>query len=548
MSPGYDLVIRRGVIFDGLGESPYEGDLAIHDARIVALGDVGRARGRDEIDAAGLAVSPGFINMLSWAPESLLADGRSQSDIRQGVTLELMGEGSSMGPLNDAMKEELKARQSDVQYDITWTTLREFLEELVRRGVSPNVASFMGATTARIRHLGYADRPPTADELAAMCADVDHALKEGAVGLSSALIYSPASYAATDELVALARVAAAHDALYISHIRNEGARILPALEEFFTILRQSGVRGEIYHLKAAGIANWPLLEEAIAHIERAQAVGLDISADMYTYAASSTGLDAVMPGWVQEGGLDAWCERLRDPETRRRVKAEMESDQVEWENMFAATGPDRMLLVGFRGEALRPLIGLTLAEVAAQRGISPADAAMDLVVEDHSRVQVVYHSMSEDNVRRKITLPWMSFGSDARSLAPEGLFLKTSTHPRAYGTFARLLGRYVRDEKLIPLHEAIRRLTSWPASRLRLADRGRLAPGYFADIVIFDPQVIRDHATFEDPHRYSTGVRDVLVNGVPVLRDGEHTGALPGRIVHGPGLHSSQASRTSGAA
>lgn len=535
MSQRYDLIIRRGALFDGLGSEPTEGDLAIQDGRIVALGDVGQARGREEIDAAGLAVTPGFINILSWASEALLADGRSQSNIRQGVTLEVMGEGSSMGPLNEAMKEEMKARQSDVQYEITWTTLQEFLQELVHRGVSPNVTSFMGATTARIRQLGYANRPPTAAELAAMCADVDQALREGAVGLSSALIYAPASYAATDELIALAQVTAGHDALYISHIRNEAARILEALDEFFTILRQSGARGEIYHFKVAGVANWPLLEDAIAAIEQAQAEGLDISADMYTYAASSTGLDAVMPGWVQEGGLDAWRERLQDPDIRARVKAEMESPDVPWENMFADTGPERMLLVGFRNEALRPLIGKTLAEVAAQRGAPPADTAMDLVVEDHSRVQVVYHSMSEDNVRRKITLPWMSFGSDARSLAPEGVFLKTSTHPRAYGAFARLLGRYVRDEALIPLPEAIRRLTSWPASRLRLKDRGRLAPGACADVVVFDPQRIQDHATFEDPHRYSTGVRDVLVNGVPVLRHGEHTGAFPGQIVRGPG-------------
>lgn len=531
----YDLIVRGGTIYDGSGDPPFEGDLALNGDRIAAVGWLGQARGREEIDAANLAVAPGFINMLSWTEETLLEDGRAQSDIRQGVTLEVMGEGRSMGPLNDAMKEEMKARQGDIKYEITWTTLREFMQELVRRGVSPNVTSFVGATSVRVRQLGYADRPPTAEELSAMRADVDQAMKEGAMGLSSALIYAPASYAATDELIALAREVAAHNGLYISHIRNEGHHLLEALQEFFTILRNASVRGELYHFKAAGLANWPLLERAIARIEEAKAGGLDISADMYTYAASSTGLDAVMPGWVQEGGLEVWRRRLQDPEIRARVRAEMESADVDWENMFAATGPERMLLVGFRNTALRSLIGRTLAEVAAERGVPAAEAAMDLVVEDESRVQVVYHSMSEENVRRKVTLPWMSFGSDARALATEGVFLKTSTHPRAYGTFARLLGRYVRDEGLIPLREAIRRLTSFPASRLQLDRRGSLLPGFYADVVIFDPDEVQDHATFESPHRYSSGVRDVLVNGVPVLRHGEHTGALPGQVVTGPG-------------
>lgn len=527
----HDVIIRRGAIYDGRGGAPYEGDVAINGDRIVAVGDIGSARGREEVDAAGLVVTPGFINMLSWANESLLEDGRSQSDIRQGVTLEVLGEGSSMGPLNEAMKEERKARQVDIQYDITWTTLAEYLQELVRRGVSPNVTSFVGASTVRVRHLGYDDRPPTPEELSAMRADVAQAMEEGAVGLSSALIYAPGSYADTDELIALAGVVAEYDGLYISHVRNEGNRLLEALDEFFATLRRANVRGEIYHMKAAGLANWPLLEDAIAKIEAARANGLDVSADMYTYAASSTGLDAVMPGWVQEGGFDAWRDRLQDPEIRTRVKAEMESTDVDWENMFTATGPDRMLLVGFRNQALRPLIGRTLAEVAAERGVSPAETAMDLIVEDESRVSVVYHSMSEENVRRKVALPWMSFCSDARSLATEGVFLETSTHPRAYGTFARLLGRYVRDEGIVPLEEAIRRLTSFPASRLRLADRGQLSPGYHADVVVFDPQTIQDHATFENPHRYSTGVRDVFVNGTAVLRNGEHTGAFPGRVV-----------------
>jgi N-acyl-D-amino-acid deacylase len=531
----YDLIIRNGTLYDGRGGAPFIGDVAVADDRLALVGDAGRARGREEIDAAGLAVAPGFVNILSWAGEALLHDGRSQSDIRQGVTLEVMGEGRSMGPLNETIRREMRRRQGDIQYEITWTTLDEFLRELVRRGVSANVASFVGAATVRTHELGYEDRPPTPAELEAMRAHVRRAMAEGAVGLSSALIYAPGSYAATEELIALAEVVAAYDGLYISHIRNEGARLLPALEEFTHIVRAAGVRGEIYHLKAAGLPNWHLLTEAIDRIEEARAVGLDITADIYPYAASSTGLNAVMPGWVQEGGLDAWRQRLQDPEIRARVKAEMLDPEPGWENMFTDTGPERMALVGFRSEALRPLTGQTLAEVAAARGASPAETAMDLVVEDESSVQVVYHSMSEENVRCKIRLPWVSFCSDARSLAPEGIFLRSSTHPRAYGAFARLLGRYVRDEELIPLQEAIRRLTSLPASRLRLQDRGLLAPGYFGDVVVFDPGTIQDHATYEAPHQYSSGVRHVLVNGTLVLREGEHTGALPGRVVRGPG-------------
>ncbi|RMF55715.1 MAG: D-aminoacylase, partial [Bacteroidetes bacterium] len=488
-----------------------------------------------ELDVTGLAVAPGFINMLSWATESLLHDGRAQSDIRQGVTLEVFGEGWSMGPLNEAMKADLKRGQSDITFDVAWTTLGEYLEHLERRGVSPNVASFVGATTVRIHELGYANRPPTPDELDRMRALVRQAMEEGALGLGSSLIYAPAFYASTDELVALSREAAAYGGMYISHLRSEGNRLLEAVDELITIAREAGLPAEIYHLKAAGRDNWPRLDAVIARVEAARAEGLRITADMYTYTAGATGLDAAMPPWVQEGGFEAWRQRLRDPALRQRLLREMRTPSGDWENLLQAAGPEGTLLVGFRNEALRRYIGRTLAEVAAERGVSPEEAAMDLVVEDSSRVDVVYFLMSEENVRRQIALPWMSFGSDAAALAPEGVFLRSNPHPRAYGNFARLLGRYVRDEGLIPLEEAIRRLTTLPATNLGLRRRGALRPGYHADLVVFDPATIRDHATYADPHRYATGVVHVFVNGVQVLRDGEHTGATPGRVVRGPG-------------
>ncbi|QXD13894.1 D-aminoacylase [Rhodocaloribacter litoris] len=534
-APEYDLILRGGTIYDGSGNPPFAGDVALRADTIAAVGDLGRARGRTELDVTGLAVAPGFINMLSWATESLLHDGRAQSDIRQGVTLEVFGEGWSMGPLNEAMKADLKRGPSDITFDVAWTTLGEYLEHLERRGVSPNVASFVGATTVRIHELGYANRPPTPDELDRMRALVRQAMEEGALGLGSSLIYAPAFYASTDELIALSREAAAYGGMYISHLRSEGNRLLEAVDELITIAREAGLPAEIYHLKAAGRDNWPKLDAVIARVEAARAEGLRITADMYTYTAGATGLDAAMPPWVQEGGFEAWRQRLRDPAIRRRLLREMRTPSDDWENLLRAAGPEGTLLVGFRNEALRRYIGRTLAEVAAERGVSPEEAAMDLVVEDSSRVDVVYFLMSEENVRRQITLPWMSFGSDAAALAPEGVFLRSNPHPRAYGNFARLLGRYVRDEGLIPLEEAIRRLTTLPATNLGLRRRGALRPGYYADVVVFNPSTIRDHATYEAPHQYATGVVHVFVNGVQVLRDGEHTGATPGRVVRGPG-------------
>jgi N-acyl-D-amino-acid deacylase len=535
-SPEHDIVIRGGTVYDGLGSAPVVADVAIDDDTVSAIGPAGSLKGRLEIDADGLAVSPGFVNVLSWANESLLLDGRGQSDIRQGVTLEVMGEGWSMGPLTDRMREERLARQGDLKYDIPWTTFGEYMEHLVAGGISPNVASFVGATTVRVHEIGYEDRPPTDSELERMQELVRHSMREGALGVGSSLIYAPAFYADTEELVALTSAAGEFGGMYISHIRSEGARFLEALDELIEIAERAGVPAQVYHLKAAGRENWPKLDSAIARIEAARASGLSITADMYTYTAGATGLDASMPPWVQEGGYEAWAERLRDPVIRARVAAEMRTPTDEWENFFVAAGsPDRILLVGFDDESLKPLTGKTLAEVAELRGTSPAETAMDLVIENGNDVGTVYFLMSEENVRKKVALPWVSFDSDAGALAPEGVFLKSNPHPRAYGSFARLLGRYVRDEGVIPLEEAIRRLTSFPAGTFGLTGRGVLEPGAYADVVVFDPQRIVDRATFAEPHQYAEGVVHVFVNGVHTLRDGEHTGATAGRFVRGPG-------------
>jgi N-acyl-D-amino-acid deacylase len=530
-------VIRGGTIYNGLGGAPFVGDLGIMGDRIrVVTGDFPMPNAKLEIDARRMAVAPGFINMLSWANESLIEDGRSQGDIRQGVTLEVMGEGSSMGPLTDSMRKEMIEQEADIKYDVPWTTLGEYLDFLVKKGISPNVASFVGATTLRVHEIGYADRAPTPAELQRMQTLARQAMEDGALGIGSALIYAPAFYAKTDELVALSKAVAPYGGMYISHMRSEGARLLEAIDELITISREGGVPAEIYHLKAAGQPNWGKLEAAIAKVEQARASGLHITADMYNYIAGATGLDASMPPWVQEGGYKEWATRLKDPAIRARVAQEMRTPTDKWENFFVGVGsPDRILLIAFKADSLKYLTGKTLADVARMRGKSPEETAMDLVVQDGSRVGTVYFLMSEDNVRRQLRLPWVSFGSDEGSYAPEGVFLKSNVHPRAYGNFARLLGRYVRDEKILPLQEAIRRLTSLPAQNLKLRDRGRLVPGYYADIVVFDPKTIQDHATFEKPHQYSTGVRDVFVNGVQVLRNGEHTGALPGRVVRGPG-------------
>lgn len=520
----FDVILRQGNIYDGTGSRPWLADLGILGDRIVKVGDLSSANGGTELDVTGLAVAPGFINMLSWADEGLLQDGRSLSDIRQGVTLEIFGEGSSMGPLNQEMKTELAERQSDIQYDVAWTTLGEYLQHLEDRGVSTNVASFVGATTVRIHEIGEEDRAVSPEELARMQNLVRQAMEEGAMGVGSSLVYAPANFASTEELVSLTRVAAEHGGMYVSHIRGEGDSVFEALEEFFTIVRESGVRGEIYHLKASGKENWHKLDEVIRQIEAARTAGLPVTADIYSYHASSTGLSFVMPPWVKEGGHQEFVERLQDPEIRRRLQAEI--DMIP---------PEDILLVSFRNPALRHLTGQSLAQVAAERGTTPEVTAMDLIIEDDSRIGTVRFTMSEDNIRRKMALPWVAFCSDSGSMAPVAPFTNSQPHPRAYGSFARVLGKYVREEGILTLEEAVRRLSGFPAENLGLDHRGLLAEGHYADVVVFDPETVIDRATFEEPHQLATGVVHVFVNGEQVLSQGEHTGATPGRFVKGPG-------------
>jgi N-acyl-D-amino-acid deacylase len=531
----FDVLVRGGTVYDGSGQAGKRADVGIRGDAIAAIGDLADAQGKTVIDASGKAVAPGFINMLSWATEALLHDGRSQSDIRQGVTLEIFGEGWSMGPLSETMKRRLKADQGELKYDVPWTTLAEYLQYLERKGVSCNVASFVGATTARIHVIGYEDRKPSKQELAKMKALVRAEMESGALGVGSSLIYAPAFYADTQELIELCKVAAEYDGVYISHIRSEGNRLEEAVDEFLEIVREAKIAGEIYHLKAAGEPNWPKRTAVIEKLEAARASGLRVTADMYSYDAASTGLDAAMPPWVQEGGYSRWVQRLRDDATRQKVVKEMRTASDKWENLLLLAGsPEKVLLVDFKTPNLQHLTGRTLAQVAKQRGLSAEEAAIQLVIEDGSRVECVYFLMNEEDVRKNIALPWVSFGSDGSSLSAAGLFLKSQPHPRAYGNFARVLGKYVRDEKVLPLELAIHKMSGLPATTLGLDRRGFLKRDYFADMVVFDPARIQDHATFEQPHQYATGVSDVLVNGVAVIRSGEHTGAKPGQAVFRP--------------
>jgi N-acyl-D-amino-acid deacylase len=532
----FDVLIKNGQIMDGSGKPSYTGAVGINADTIAVIGDLGDATGTTEIDASGLVVAPGFINMLSWATESLIEDGRSMADIKQGVTLEVFGEGWSMGPLNEAMKKEEQESQGDITYDIEWNTLNEYLEYLTNKGISPNVASFVGATTLRINKIGFEDRAPTPQELDSMKLMVKKAMEEGALGVGSSLIYAPAFYSSTEELIELCKVASEYDGMYISHMRSEGSRLLESLDELIRIADEADIRAEIYHLKQSGKENWDKFDDVVAKVDSANAAGLHITADMYNYVAGATGLDASMPPWVQEGGYNKWAERLQDPEIRKKVKEEMTTPTDEWESLMQAAGdPSKILLVGFKADSLKYLTGKTLKEVAEMRGTSPEETAMDLVVQDGSRVGTIYFLMSEDNVKKQIALPWMSFGSDAGSPATEGVFLKSSTHPRAYGNFARLLGKYVRDEQVISLEEAVHKLSQLPATNLKIEKRGSLAKGNYADIVLFNPETIMDKATFEDPHQYAEGMQHVFVNGTQVLKDGEHTGNMPGRVVRGPG-------------
>ncbi len=531
----YDIILRGGTIYDGLGNEPVVGDIAISGDTIAAIGDLGKFKGKLEYDVRGKAVAPGFINMLSWSTESLIEDGRGMSDILQGVTLEVMGEGFSMGPLNAAMKKEAQARQGDIKYDIPWSTLGEYLDYLVAKGISTNIASYVGATSVRVHEIGFEDREPSPEELGRMQELVRVAMREGAIGVGSSLIYAPASFANTEELIALVQAAADYGGAYISHIRSEGNRLEEGVQELIKISSVTGAPAEIYHLKAAGKQNWDKFDGVLRLIEEAQDAGLAITADMYTYTAGATGLDAAMPLWVQEGGHDKWVEQLRDPQVRARVVKEMQQPTDEWENFFVGAGPENMILLEFRNAKLKPLTGKTLLEVSEARGTSPAETAIDLVIEDDSRVGTAYVLMSEENVRKAVSKSWVSFGSDAAAVANEGQFLLSNPHPRAYGNFARVLGKYSRDEGIVPLKDAIRRMTSLPAHNTGIRQRGQLTAGYFADVVVFDPARITDHSTFEDPHHYASGMEHVFVNGVQVLKSGEHSGALPGRVVRGPG-------------
>lgn len=533
-APTYDVIVRGGTIYDGTGGTPYRGDVAIKGDRIVAIGKV-RGTAKRVVDARSLAVAPGFINMLSWANESLIADGRGMSDTKQGVTLEVMGEGSSMGPLSPAMKADEQRRQSDIEYPIGWTTLRQYQDWLVSRGITPNIASFVGATTVRVHEVGEGDVDPTPAQLKRMQMLVRQAMNEGAMGVGSSLIYAPANFAETPELIALMQAAGKCGGMYISHIRDEGTRLLEAIDELVDIARASGARAEIYHFKQAGRANWGKLDAAVARVEAARAAGLNITADMYTYPASSTGFDASMPLWIQAGGIEQWVARLKQPELRARALAEMRTPAAGENARLVVEEPDKVTLLAFKTAALRPLVGKTLGEVARARGQRPEEVVADLIVADGTRIQVAYVSMSEANVARETALPWMSFGSDASSQANEGVFLLSSTHPRAYGNFARVLGKYARDEQTTPLADAVRRLSGLPAANLRLQGRGTLKSGNYADLAIFDPATIADTATFAKPQSYAVGMRHVFVNGVQVLKDGEHTGAKPGRVVTGPG-------------
>jgi N-acyl-D-amino-acid deacylase len=524
--PAYDTIIRGGMIYDGSGSAPYRGDVAIKGDRIAAVAPRVAGRARAEIDARGLAVAPGFINMLSWAGEPLIRDGRAQSDVRQGVTLEVMGEGWSMGPFSPAQKAEALAEQTTTRYPIAWTTLGEFLQYLERKGVSVNIASMVGASTIRVHELGRNDVDPTPEQLARMRALVRQAMDEGAMGVGSSLIYVPALYAETDELAALAGEAGRCGGMYVSHMRSESSGVIAAIDELIEIARRSGARAEIYHLKVVGRSNWPLIDSALARIEAARAAGVRVTADMYLYTASGTGLDSTLPVWVREGGTRAMLDRLRQPGLRARVVAEMKGGSRDWSTVQP---------VGFANPALRPLAGKRLPEIAALRGKSVEETAVDLIVEDGGGIGTIFHSISEEGLRKVLARPWVSFGSDAAAIPAEPPFTDKAVHPRTYGNFARLLGRYVRDEKALSLAEAVRRLTSLPADNLRIADRGRLRSGFHADLALFDPATIADRATYDAPHAYAVGMRHVFVNGVQVLRDGEHTGATPGQFVRGPG-------------
>src|SRR3954449_3627452 len=532
----FDVIIKGGTVYDGTGDKPRVIDVAIRGDRIAALGNFSADQAKTVIDAKGLAVAPGFINMLSWSTESLIEDGRSQSEIREGVTTEIMGEGNSMGPLNDRMKERIRSQQGDIKYEIKWNTLAEYLRYLEQRGVSCNIASFVGATTIRDYVIGLEDKQPTPEQVEQMRELVGKEMEAGALGVGTSLIYPPAFYAKTEELIELCKVAAKYKGKYISHMRSEGNQLLQAIDELLRISKEANIPAEIYHIKAAGQPNWGKADAMLAKVEEARKAGLKITADMYTYTAAGTGLDACLPPWTEDGGYPALFKRLRDPAMREKIKAEVQTPSDKWENLYLAAGsPEKILLSGFKSEKLKPLTGKSLAEVAKIRGKDPIDTAMDLIAEDESRISTIYYLMSEENVKKELVKPWVSFGSDEASQAPEGNFLKSNCHPRAYGNFTRVLGKYVREEKVLTLEDAIRKLSGLPATNLGLDHRGFVKEGMFADIVVFDPATIADRATFDKPHQDATGMKHAFVNGTQVLKDGEHTNAKPGRALWGPG-------------
>lgn len=537
----FDIIIKNGTIIDGSGNKSFSGDIGVKGDTIAAMGNLSNENAIKTIDATGLVVAPGFVNMLSQAHETLIIDGNSQSDIRQGVTLEILGEGWSMGPWNKQIKKGTLSYQKEYKYKIKWTTLGEYLQYLEDRGVSSNIASFVGATTIRVHEMNRENREPTLQEMERMKELTREAMKEGALGLSTALIYTPGLYASTEELIELCKVVSDYGGIYISHLRSEGDNLLKAIDELIEISAKANIAAEIYHFKVAGEHNWHKYEAAIIKIDSARSAGLKIYANMYTYTAAQTGLDAAMPPWVQEGGLKSWRNKLTDPEIRNKVMIEMNEDSKEWENFYYAAGsPDNILLIGFRNDSLKYLTGKTLSEIALLKNLTPEETAMNLVVWDGSKVKTVYFLMSEETIKKQITLPYMCFSSDAGSYSNTDKFNLEHPHPRAYGNFAKLLGKYVRDEGIISMEEAIYRLTYLPCSRLRIEKRGLLEVGYFADIVAFDASKIQDNATYENPKSYATGMLHVLVNGTEVIRDGEHTEAKPGRFIKGPGWKQSK--------
>jgi len=533
----YDVIIRNGMVYDGNGGEPYKADVAINADTIAFIGDLSGASAKTETDAKGMAVAPGFVNMLCQSDVAFLHDGRSQGDIRQGVTLEVMGEGVSMGPLNPRMKKEMQTDQGDIKFDVYWNTLGEYLTGLEKKGVSCNVASFVGAAQLRDYVVGEDNRAPTPAELDSMKLLVDKAMEEGAMGVSTSLIYPPGFFAKTDELVALCKEAAKYHGMYISHMRSEGNKLTEALDELLTIAKQANIPAEIFHLKAAGKDNWPKMDTVIKRVEEAQKQGLHITADMYTYLAGATGLTSAFPPTLQDGGFGKLWQRLHDPAIRKEMAKAMNTSSKDWENLYYAAGsPDKVLLLGFKQDSLKKFTGKTLAEAAKIRGKSPEETAMDLIVQDSTRIGVAYFLMSEDNVKKQVALPWVSFGSDEGSYANDDTaILKSSAHPRAYGNFVRVLGHYSRDEKVLSLQQAIYKLAKLPVTNLKVQKRGELKVGNYADVVVFNPATITDHATYDKPHQYATGMMDVFVNGTQVLKNGEHTGAKPGKFIKGPG-------------